>query len=142
MYYVAGEPKGKDQVTVYGWVNIRKKPHWKCWTVDQSYVFPQVRSDGWGRLLYDTIITREGIILASGTEQSTTGRRMWKSMVKKDRYTIWAHDFSDPENFAPVIYDEDNDEIWSTLKIYEKWHVSHYAWQPRPDIRLIAIKKA
>jgi len=139
IYYVAGKPAGED-IEVYGWVNVRKKPHWQCWTVDQSFVFPQVRSEGWGKLLYDTLITREKLILASGVEQSTTGRRMWKSMVKSDRYTIWAHDFTDPKNFGPVIYNEDEDILESQLKLYEKWS---YTWgQPRKDIRLIAIKKA
>lgn len=139
IYYVAGEPSGADKIVVHGWVNVRKKAHWKCWTVDQSFVFPNSRSQGWGKLLYDTLINREKLILASGFEQSRTGRRMWKSMVKSGRYTIWAHDFTDPKSFAPVVYNEDDNTVESQLKLYEKWS---YTWgNPRADIRLIAVKK-
>lgn len=134
MYYVAGK-KVKDTIEVYGWMNISKKPYWQCWTVDQVYVFPQCRGEGWGNLLYDTIISREGLIIASGDMQSVAGRRMWRNMVKSDRYTIWAHDFKNTQRFADVIYDDDQNKLVSKLKIYQR-----YGW--REDIRLIAIKKA
>jgi len=134
LFYVAATPLGKDAVTIYGWINIAKKPKWECWTVDQVFVFPQVRGDGWGKLLYDTVIDKEGLILASGYEQSRLGRRMWKTMIKSDRYTIWAHDFNDTKRFADVVYDPETDKIYSKLKIYQRMGV-------REDVRLIAIKK-
>lgn len=135
VYYIAGGPDGEHKITIYGWVNISKvKRNWQCWSVDQSYVFPQVRGEGWGKLLYDTIINREGIMLASGNEQSRLGRRMWKTMIKSDRYTIWAHDFNNIKRFGDVVYNPEDDKIHSPIKIYQK-----YGWAE--DIRLIAIKK-
>lgn len=135
-YYVGAKPKGKDGIEIFGWVNIKQKPGWKVYTVEQSFVFPNARGQGWGKLLYDTIISREKIMLASGSEQSRMGRRMWKTMVKSDAYTIWAHDFRNTNNYADVIYDEEEDKLVSPLKLYDRsgYYAAH-------DIRLIAIKK-
>jgi GNAT superfamily N-acetyltransferase len=142
-YYVAGKPvnpkRVADDIEVFGWINVVKKLHWHCYTVEQVFVFPQVRGEGWGKLLYDVVIDREGLILASGFEQSRLGRRMWKSMIKSDRYTIWAHDFRNPKRFADVTYDKDDDKIYSKLKIYSKGEM--YWNNISEDVRLVAIKK-
>lgn len=139
LYYVAAEQKG-DTLFVHGWVLIcKEKLSWKSWSVDFSYVFPQSRGSGWGKLLYDTIINRENIILASGSSQSVSGRRMWKSMVKSDRYMIWAHDLKNMNRYADVTYDDDTGKIHSELKMYQS---RQYDWLNTTDVRLIAIKKS
>ena len=123
---------------VYGWLVLDKKRNWKALQVGQSYVFPAARGAGWGKLLYDTVITREGILLASGYSQSRSSRGMWKNFVRDDTYTVWAHDFAKPDRFAPVIYDDVDDSIWSTLPIYQTTG-NYESW--KQDIRLMAIRK-
>ena len=134
-FYVAAEPGEGDELVVYGWINISPAgPGWECWTVEQVFVFPQARGDGWGAVLYDAVINREGLMLASGWQQSRMGRRMWRSLVKSDRYNIWAHDFRTPTRYAGVAYDPDSDRVVSDLMLYSRRR--HHE-----DIRLVAMKK-
>lgn len=121
---------------VYGWLLLEKR--WMAYEVAQSFVFKPFRGDGWGRLLYISAI-EDDVLLASGNQQTKAGRNLWKGLVKSDRFHIWAHDFKDLDRVADVVYDEDDDALWSTLKIYEKYK------RPRKkqteDIRLLAMRK-
>jgi hypothetical protein len=135
LYVLAHEVNGVYEIM--GWMLLGQRKGWEALEVAQSFLFEAFRGLGWGKLLYRTIINQENITLASGYQQSRTGRELWKRMVVSDEFTIWAHDFKDLNSYGPVIYDEDAKELWSPLQIYEK------EWQPRltRDVRLIAIKK-
>lgn len=128
---------GDDDLTIHGWLALKKLPRRVSFEVAQSYVFVASRGQGYGKMLYDTVL-KEGIILSSGYTQSKSSRGMWKKFIKEDTYTIWAHDIANPSRYEPVIYDEDADTIWSALPIYQ--NAKQYN-PSKQDIRLIAIRK-
>lgn len=136
--YVAARVEDGEFV-VFGWVLLEHPKHrWESYQVAQSYVFKCVRGQGWAKLIYDVMINVEKLILASGDQQSRSARDFWKGLVKSERFHIWAHDFANLDVYEPVIYDEENDEVWSILPIYQD-HKKHRRYIQ--DIRLIAIKK-
>jgi GNAT superfamily N-acetyltransferase len=136
MYIVA--TRNADTLEVIGWLYLERHSDWQAWEVAQSFVFEAFRGQGWGKVLYSTVINREGLILASGYCQSRTARQMWKRMIASNRFTIWAHDFANTDRFGPVTYDPENDTIWSPLQVYDE------TWTPsslKRNVRLIAIRK-
>ena len=133
--YVAAKDV-EEQFTVFGWVLLKHpKPKWKSFEVSQSYVFKEVRGEGWAKLIYSTIINVEKLTLVSGDSQTKDGKKLWVGLVKSDRFHIWAHDLQNLKIRAEVHYDEETDSLWSPLKIYD----DNESW--KADVRLIAIKK-
>jgi len=132
IYVLARKPHGTFEIQ--GWLFLAQKTNWNCWEVAQSYIFTAWRGRGLGTKLYSAVI-HDDVLLASGNQQSKTGRAMWKSLIKSDKFNIWAHDFSNLEIFGPVTYDPETDELWSELEIYERTF-----WEAN-DIRLLALRK-
>lgn len=131
IYIYAKKIKGTYEI--YGWMLLTQKPRWQCWEVAQSFVFEEFRGMGIGKKIYHGVLN-DGVLLASGHQQSQHGRRMWRSLIKEGKYHIWAHDFNDTDIYAPVAWDEEEQDLYSPLVIYDRYYWSSH------DIRLMARK--
>jgi hypothetical protein len=124
---------------VIGWYYLIQMNGWQAWEIYQSYIFTDYRGMGYSGQLIDTIVNKEGLLLASGPQQTKLARGLWKSLVSKDKYTIWAHDWKNLDSWAPVTYDPENDTLDCVLPIYDVYWNNPDA--RRRDVRLIAIRK-
>lgn len=133
IYFIADS--AQDTLYIKGWVWLKHQKDWKAWEIEQIFVFSGQRGQGIGALLYEIPIVNEGLILASGSQQTKSSRAVWKRFVQTDKYKVWAQDFKKLDDIGPVIYDPESDELWSTLQIYTRTKVRG------TDVRLLAIKK-
>ena len=135
-YYVVAK-KYAGEYHIYGWFFLCQLRSFLAWSIEQSFIFVDHRGDGWSKVLYKAVIEDEGLILASGPQQTKTARIMWKRMIAKGRYTIFAYDFKNGL-IADVIYDPDNDELHCKLQVYDR-HMNYQTAQR--DVRFLAVQK-
>lgn len=133
-YFVAAK-KLAGEYHIYGWFFLR--PILKAWSIEQSFIFTEHRGCGWSKVLYRALIRNEGLLLASGPQQTKNARHMWKRMIARGHYTVYAYDFRSGL-IADVMYDPDNDEVHCVLQLYDS-KINHITKQR--DVRFLAIRK-
>lgn len=125
-----------DVYHVYGWYYLEQQREWEAWEIYQSYIFKDHRFQGWSQKLLHSIIVTHGLMLASGPQQTHHARGLWKKLIAKETYNIWAHDFKNLDNYAQIVYDPENDSLDCALLVYDRVTCSDR------DVRLIATRKS
>lgn len=134
--YTAAKMCG-DEFHIYGWFYLKKKTELKAWEIHQSYIFPAHRRQGWSTAIHRAIIEKEGLLLASGSQQTKAAREMWKRMVAQGKYHILAYDFK-KKDVSDVVYDPHKDRVVCNFQVYDSYFNSS---MPNRDVRFLAIRK-
>lgn len=133
------DPERWMEKDLYNWIVgfmelTSARSGWKSFEVGMSWIQPALRGKGLGKEMYDTAVLHDGIILMSGTSQSTASQRIWQSMIRDNRYTVYAIDLARPEKPLPIDLQADYIDILSgdtSKKVYSR---------VENQIRLVAVK--
>lgn len=126
---------------IKGYLIIEKKKRgWAAWQVVISYIQEEYRGVGLGKLLYDTVIDNDKLMLMTDHKQTEDAKSLWTGFIKSKKYNIWAVDINNLNNNSSVYWDSDTDDVESSLHI---WHpdVKLPRNYDRQDVRLVAISK-
>jgi hypothetical protein len=111
------------------WLMLKQRPGWTAWEVEQLWIFPAFRGQGLAKDLYRAVINDDGMLVASGKTHTKHSKALWESFVRRDFFTIWAHDFKNLSIRCPVYWDDG--ELYSRHRLYGG----------KGDIRLVATTK-
>ena len=117
---------------------VKQRPGWTAWEVEQLWVFPAFRGKGIASTLYRAVVNQDGMLLASGKTHTKYSKALWERFIRKQTFTIWAHDFANLDKWCDVVWDEDSGEVFSRLSLYTNVGNSDKIGK---DVRLIALKK-
>lgn len=135
--YVGAE-QVDDCFHIYGWYYMIQRNGWSAWEIYQSYIFKNHRGQGWSHKIFDAMVEKDKLMIASGPSQTHHARALWRKLVAKDCYNIWAHDFKNLDLHSQVSYDPDNDALDCALTVYD---LTLDGEAKRRDVRLIATRK-
>jgi GNAT superfamily N-acetyltransferase len=123
-----------------GWIEVWQQVGWKGWDESQVWLFPAYRGQGLSKLLYKAIIDIDQQILYSGCSHTKYTKHLWESFVRKNTYTIHAHDLVSLRRYCDVVWIKDDGELYSALPLYGDI-ANKGARKIKQDIRLVAVKK-
>jgi GNAT superfamily N-acetyltransferase len=124
---------------IKGYVIIEKKKRkLDIWQVVMSYIHNEYRGKGLGSKLYDAIINHDNLILISDHKQTKDAKNLWTNFIKNKKYNICAIDINNIKKISAVYWNDDTENIESSLPI---WHIRMPRNYKKQDIRLIAINK-
>jgi GNAT superfamily N-acetyltransferase len=129
-------PKGERPIA---WLILKQRPGWWAWEVEQLMVFPQFRRQGLASKLYKAVINHDRCMLASGKTHTSHSKAMWESFIRQDLFNVWAHDFSDLQNFYQVCWDKESQEVVSQLSLYSPTYTRDKI--SKNNVRLVAMRK-
>lgn len=99
------------------------KTGWKGFEEGLVWMQHEYRGKGIGKGMYETAVLHDDVILISNESHTYAASRVWQSMIKDRRYTVYAVDMNHPDKPLPINLQADYIDILSgntSKKVYSR----------------------
>ncbi len=99
------------------------KTGWKAFEEGLVWMQLEYRGKGIGKEMYETAILHDDTILIASESHTMAAQRVWHSMIRDNRYTVYAIDMKHPDTPLPIDLQADYVDILSgntSKKVYAR----------------------